>query len=832
MSVGDAGLLFKITSNSSQAKTDITGLRTTVQKEVAQIKSGGASDFRSFSKSFDDELRKMDGSAKNFGLRTAQSFGISAKGAADLTHSVREVGKAFAVIGVAAIGAGAALYSLAKNATDAGSEIFDASVKFGFSAETLSALKLAADSSGGSLETVSAALGIFNVNVSKAHLEGSKLNELFTRLKISTTDNESALRRSFEILSKETSATDKARLAKQLFGRSYKDLFGIIEATNGNLDEAIEKYRELGSLITSDMARKADELGDQFTEIGQRFRGMATEIGLEMAPMVIGALEEFAEFVQDNKEGIIDGLTAIGRAIDLFIIKPLQGWILLFGKLEEANRKLKQWTAQFASPGEQAVEAAEAAAGTARVIQGTIVTASTAAMRGATTRRSELSGMLDDIDTKDKKEAKPKKTPSQELLEDLKRTLESVGNRYDILTGQTNVQRVATRLLEAEHAGLDTTLRHEILTTAAAIDRKEKLTENAKIQTKAMSDLKTFIERQNEEVRQMIEGDHNAYVETEKLIAALEKQGITVFESAKQIMRYNALILDTKRTLEYISSMDMGDMFPSPGGAGISSITSGAAMGQQISDMMGGAGPPAAAQQSMDAFEEWGRVLQTQFGLAKENARDFANIIGDTFGQVADAVGHAVQSWVLFGSASGSFRKFAAEVIASVAQMASVQAVFELAQGLAMTALAWFTGNPKFAKSAAGHYLAAAVFGGIAGVAAVAGRVVAGDSFTKGGAGDSAVAGRVSGSNATSDNKPKTLDVNRTAGETASSRMERAAAMMEAAASRLHAVSAGDVVRAGAAQAPDAIANAFSQDYRSNGLSRRTVTLDGQVATA
>src|SRR5205085_328601 len=92
-------------------------------------------------------------------------------------------------------------------------------------------------------------------------------------------------------------------------------------------------------------------------------------------------------------------------------------------------------------------------------------------------------------------------------------------------------------------------------------------------------------------------------------------------------------------------------------------------------------------------------------------------------------VGDAVRSFVLFGTAGGGFRKFAAEVIASLAQMATVQAVFEFAQGLAMLALTWFTGNPKYAQSAGGHFAAAAAFGLIAGVTAVAGRAIAGNSF-------------------------------------------------------------------------------------------------------
>jgi hypothetical protein len=110
----------------------------------------------------------------------------------------------------------------------------------------------------------------------------------------------------------------------------------------------------------------------------------------------------------------------------------------------------------------------------------------------------------------------------------------------------------------------------------------------------------------------------------------------------------------------------------------------------------------------------------------------------------------------LFGSVGGSFRKVAAEVIASIAQMAVVQALFELAQGLAMLALTWFTGNPKYAKSAGDHFASAAMFGLIAGVAVPLGRVTAGDSFkneTAGGAGGGSGGGSAQGQG----NKPGLL---------------------------------------------------------------------------
>lgn len=110
------------------------------------------------------------------------------------------------------------------------------------------------------------------------------------------------------------------------------------------------------------------------------------------------------------------------------------------------------------------------------------------------------------------------------------------------------------------------------------------------------------------------------------------------------------------------------------------------------------------------------------------------NAVGAAFHGIGDAVGAAVQSFVLYGNAGKSVRQVTAEILASLAQQAAVQAIYELAQGLAVLALAYF-GVPNAGPSASAHFVAAAVFAGIAGIAAVAGRGVAGNAFAQSGTG-------------------------------------------------------------------------------------------------
>lgn len=97
-------------------------------------------------------------------------------------------------------------------------------------------------------------------------------------------------------------------------------------------------------------------------------------------------------------------------------------------------------------------------------------------------------------------------------------------------------------------------------------------------------------------------------------------------------------------------------------------------------------------------------------------------ILANSFQQVSDAIGQTVANWVLLGETGPAvMRKILAQALASLAAEAAVNAIKELALGFATLFF-----NP--AESAA-HFTAAALWGSIGGVAALAGRRIAGDLF-------------------------------------------------------------------------------------------------------
>lgn len=124
----------------------------------------------------------------------------------------------------------------------------------------------------------------------------------------------------------------------------------------------------------------------------------------------------------------------------------------------------------------------------------------------------------------------------------------------------------------------------------------------------------------------------------------------------------------------------------------------------------------------IDAFRRLQEAAKDFVAAVEPTIVPLGNILKDTFFQVADAIGQTVANWVLLGETGPAvMRKILAQALASVAAEAAVNAIKELALGFATLFF-----NP--AESAA-HFTAAALWGSIAGVAAIAGRGVAGDLF-------------------------------------------------------------------------------------------------------
>ena len=134
--------------------------------------------------------------------------------------------------------------------------------------------------------------------------------------------------------------------------------------------------------------------------------------------------------------------------------------------------------------------------------------------------------------------------------------------------------------------------------------------------------------------------------------------------------------------------------------------------------LFGGA-PMTATDASGQEIKDPTKAPAAMAGL-KAAGGEAKALLKDSFGAFAQGLGGIVEQFVLMGETGPqAMRKMAAGVLASLASQAAVKSIFYLAEGIAALT------NPFTAYMAPGYFTASAIMGGIAGGAAIAGRVVA-----------------------------------------------------------------------------------------------------------
>jgi hypothetical protein len=354
MAGSELGLIFRIKSESSQAKADLAALRATVAKETKAIETSGKQDFAGFRKAFDKEMTAIKDGVKDAALKTARDFGISAEGAAKLAAGLKLATVAAVGIGAAAIGAGVGIFQMVKSVSEAIDDLADLSAQTNINIETLSALRNLTEDAGGDINALSTSLVFFQRQMFDANDATSKQSKLFRALRIDTKHTEKGFRDAFAALFQMGEGYKQTEAAAQLFGtRGGKTVLGLIKESNGDLDGAIERYRKLQTLIGKDAAEAANKFQKELVALQQELRGVMTSAAIELMPVITKNLQEISQWVRDNREEIKSTIATVGKFLDAAIVTPLK---FIIGLLQKAG-ELSIWLKSLAPGGDEGGQA-------------------------------------------------------------------------------------------------------------------------------------------------------------------------------------------------------------------------------------------------------------------------------------------------------------------------------------------------------------------------------------------------------------------------------------------------------------------------------------------
>lgn len=750
----DLSLLFKLKAQN-QASTVIK----TVQSDVEKLGQSATAEFKLMESASTIALGKISSSLTNLtgqipllgnSLNSlAAEAEASSTSFAELLGSMGPVGIAIAGIAIEVAGAAIVLgtlievgksvtntfLGLAKSAAGFRGELFDLSQQTGVSVETLSTLSAIAETTGSNIQSITASLGIFQKNLEAAQDPTTKQAAAFKALGVETNNTEDALRQALASLAKMPEGFKQTALALELFGRGGKSILAILKEMHGDLDGTTERLRKMGLVISTEDAEAADKFNDQLRFLELRFRAL---LGKEVIPGATEAIEKVGQLLDDNKDDVkvlSDALSGLSSVVKLFAVGSLS---ILINDLKILNAILQPVRKSF-----------EDLAAVMQLVTNSVPNISPNAipvqpLGGGNTTESlkELQKLLQAANNTlntpagkpfnlqeifGTKNAKAAIDPTLQLIRQLQGELRN-------LEGATKAETIAQELLDTKYKNSSPALKEQALLLARIVDQKiatKALDERvAAEQEKSDRELQQAKDAERETLNNFIaaqtrelQGNQTALQQTDELIRHFQNLSGAMDENQKFWLRFRAEMIDSTERLKELKNQlrDVGNLTPAIAPNGIPTLPKGIVFDDSSLGL-----PPEAEKHFKNlqsTFDDLGNSIGKAVGASKDFGQQFGDVALGAVSDLASGIGDLIEQYVLLGSsAPNALRKLLAATLAHLAAESAVKAVFQLAEAFASLAI----GDAFHASQ---HFTSAAIFGSIAGVAAVAGRAAAGDLF-------------------------------------------------------------------------------------------------------
>lgn len=696
---------------------------------------------------------QIDGDSKGLKAELKEVDGLFGKLSGGLTSSLGPasavlggIATGVAAIGTAAVITGTALFNLTRSAAEYGSQLFDFQQKTGLAAETISALDIAAKQSGSSLENISSSTAKFSKLLGSAADGNEQSRKTLEELGVTSTDLDEALNQVFKTIADAEPGVQQMTLSQKAFGKSGADMIPVVNQMNGSLKNFTEEAKKLGLTLTDADIKAADEFGDTLDQLSGQVKVAAATFALQFAPVLTEGMQMISiAFVQNQDvvrtwgettgrtirnvayafeftNGYIDqfnekastiapALREVGAGVDTTLIIPMDRAADAIDRVTKALIKLKLLTpateGSGASKSQEGGGFALPSIGDFDSLTGGKVGGASGDAAARQRARESLANaemsariQLENIHLDNVEKA------YSDTLGKLREEFQKTGDKARFLEESTAalasrnsaIQEISDLLnsLEFQQLGIYSGPQ------ADALEAKQR---------QRVDRLNDTMKKNVDENFRLIEAGNT------KVTEALKKGEELVAEYRNKMLE-EAIDLNWKRIEQEEELLRLMQ-----------------ASSEWRTSVMDGKAPTGTSKEiNKSGIGQVGDILTNIMGEDDAEAfRGLSDIVTSSFDQMGQAAGSALEAFILFGSAGGSFDKFAAQMIASIAKMAVIQAIWNTAEGLAKLALAYF-GHPTAGPSATAHFAAAAMYAGIAGVATGLGRAVAGDNFKQGSA--------------------------------------------------------------------------------------------------
>lgn len=214
---------------------------------------------------------------------------------ASLTSLMSPATAVFSAAAVGAASAAGAIYVVTGRIAELAS-IADKATQTGLSGAFLQRLGYAADQSGVSVDTLTAAIGKLTVNIGKGDGKvfsglGVSLNEL------QSLDPEGQFRRIAGAISNLPTAAERASAAVKVFGKSGIEMTGLFAGGMTDLNALLADAAKLGIGVSDESLAKAAAADDAIQRMKASFGALIDQVAIGLAPTFQGIATSIADMI-------------------------------------------------------------------------------------------------------------------------------------------------------------------------------------------------------------------------------------------------------------------------------------------------------------------------------------------------------------------------------------------------------------------------------------------------------------------------------------------------------------------------------------------------------
>ena len=202
------------------------------------------------------------------------------------------------------------LTQFAKRSIDVADSINDLSKKFGISTQAISAWRLVAEKSGSSLEGITRAAKFLVKDIEKSDFYLKQIGISMTDLTGKSRPVESVIADIAQKFSGFEYGAEKASLAAELFGKGGADLIPFLNDFGQNLENANQKAKDFGAIVTQDLASASDQFNDNLRDMSALSEGFANSMLSSLLPSLNSYIELQLEASRQSK-----GFTEAGKEV-------------------------------------------------------------------------------------------------------------------------------------------------------------------------------------------------------------------------------------------------------------------------------------------------------------------------------------------------------------------------------------------------------------------------------------------------------------------------------------------------------------------------------------